>query len=250
VLISPSATMKVVVGRHLFSKAVMLLLVGGVLRVRGCDLAVWRYVRFPRVNSVAPGSASAKRRSDSRPSPLELSDPVLRSFMKLDYRVSFINDRPRLEALGEALASVPVVALDIETTDWWSPQTEQVALVQLTYRNGGGLRAAVVDAPALPELAPLRRPLELNTVTKAVHNAAFDAARLSRHFRIDTAPIYDTLIAARRNGERRYSLKAQAETHLGLKLDKDARLSDWGMRPLSPHQVDYAAMGGRLAAAL
>src|SRR5579885_2626822 len=48
--------------------------------------------------------------------------------------------------------------------------------------------------------------------------------------------------AARRGGERRYSLKAQAEKHLNLQLDKGARLSDWGRRPLHPAQIGYAAL--------
>jgi hypothetical protein len=50
------------------------------------------------------------------------------------------------------------------------------------------------------------------------------------------------MLAARRGGERGYSLKAQAERHLGLALDKGARQSDWGARPLDPRQIAYAAL--------
>ncbi|MGH9902775.1 MAG: hypothetical protein ACRD68_13285, partial [Pyrinomonadaceae bacterium] len=75
-----------------------------------------------------------------------------------------------------------------------------------------------------------------------MHNAAFDAVRIARHFKIRAAPIHDTMLAARRSGERRYSLKAQAEKHLRLSLDKGARRSDWSLRPLAPGQLDYAAL--------
>jgi hypothetical protein len=117
-----------------------------------------------------------------------------------------------------------------------------VALIQLAYRAGRDLRVAVVDALAALDLATLRRPLESDSTTTVIHNAAFDAARLARHYRINTAPIHDTMRAARRGGERRYSLKAQAEKHLNLPLDKGARLSDWGRRPLDPAQIGYAAL--------
>ena len=162
--------------------------------------------------------------------------------MNPDYRISFINDQARLNTLCEGLVSVPALALDIETINWWSPQAERVALIQLAYRAGEGLRVAVVDALARLDPATLRRPLELNSTTKVIHNAAFDATRLARHFKISAAPVHDTMLAARRGGERRCSLKAQAEQHLRLRLDKEARQSDWGQRPLHPKQLSYAAL--------
>jgi hypothetical protein len=161
--------------------------------------------------------------------------------MKLDYRLAFINDQSRLAALSESLGSVPVLALDIETINWWHPPTERVALIQLAYRVKQELRVAVVDALAGLDPAALRQPLEFKDTTKVIHNAVFDAVRLSRHFHINTSPIHDTLVAARRNGEKRYSLKAQVEKHLHLPLDKSARQSDWSLRPLHPQQLDYAA---------
>jgi hypothetical protein len=161
--------------------------------------------------------------------------------MKLDYRIAFIKDQPRLQAFSESLGTVSALALDIETINWWHPQTERVALIQLAYRVNNELRVAVVDALAGLDLTTLRQPLELKSTTKVIHNAAFDAVRLSRHFKISAAPIHDTLVAARRSGEKRYSLKAQVEKHLRLPLDKRAQQSDWSLRPLQPGQLDYAA---------
>ena len=161
--------------------------------------------------------------------------------MKTGYRVTFVNDPPRLVALAEALLKAPAFALDIETADWWDRHLERVSLLQLAYRSGDELRVAVVDALAPFDPAPLRAPLEREPVTKAVHNAAFDAARLYRHFRITVSPVHDTMLAARRSGERRYSLKAQAEAHLGLRLDKGEQRGDWGVRPLGPRQIEYAS---------
>lgn len=162
--------------------------------------------------------------------------------MNTDYSVTYINDRRRVESLCERLGTVRALALDIETASWWDPRAERVSLIQLAYREGARVRVAVIDALAELDPAVLRRPLESPDVTKAVHNAAFDAARLERHFKIRPAPVHDTMLAARRAGERRCSLKAQAESHLGLRLDKGAQQSDWGVRPLHPGQLGYAAL--------
>ena len=50
------------------------------------------------------------------------------------------------------------------------------------------------------------------------------------------------MLAARRSGERKYSLKAQAEIHLKLRLDKSPQTSDWSRRPLDLRQLNYAAL--------
>jgi hypothetical protein len=161
--------------------------------------------------------------------------------MNLDYSITFINDPPRLTTFSESLTSVAAIALDIETVNWWHPRTERVALIQIAYRVERKIRVAVIDALAKIDPTILRAPLELGSTTKVMHNAAFDAVRLSRHFRISAAPIHDTLVAARQSGEKRYSLKAQVEKHLHLPLDKSAQRSDWSLRPLHPQQLAYAA---------
>jgi hypothetical protein len=162
--------------------------------------------------------------------------------MSPDYQIAYINDRRRLTALSGTLASSAVVALDIETASWWDPRAERVSLVQLAYRDAGGVKVAVVDALSLPDPAELRAPLESGGVVKAIHNAAFDASRLERHFGLRVSPIHDTMLAARRGGERGCSLKAQAVKHLGLELDKGEQQGDWGARPLHPRQIAYAAL--------
>ncbi len=162
--------------------------------------------------------------------------------MTLAYRITFISDQPRLTALSERLCAVSALAVDLETINWWHPPTEQIALIQLAYRAQDEVRVAVIDALAQLDLTPLRQPLELSSATKIMHNAGFDAVRLARHLQITAAPIHDTMLTARRSGEKRYSLKAQVEKHLQLPLDKRAQQSDWSLRPLSPKQLDYAAL--------
>ncbi|MDQ3802916.1 MAG: ribonuclease D [Acidobacteriota bacterium] len=160
----------------------------------------------------------------------------------LDFSIKLVTGPRELDSLAARLESAPALALDLETADWWDRRAERVALVQLAFREGRRLRVAVVDALAGLDLGRLRTPLELGAVTKAIHNAAYDAERLSRHFRIRAAPIHDTMLAARRGGEKRCSLQAQAEAHLGIRLDKGEQRGDWGRRPLTAGQLRYAAL--------
>lgn len=160
----------------------------------------------------------------------------------LDFSIKFISSTQDLTSLVARLDSAPALALDIETVNWWDRQIEQVSLIQLAFREGRQLRVGVIDVLAGLNLDHLRQCLELSTVTKAIHNAAYDAVRLSRHFRIHTSPIHDTMLAARRSGERRYSLQAQAHAHLGVQLDKSEQRGDWARRPLTIKQLRYSAL--------
>ena len=160
----------------------------------------------------------------------------------LDHTVEFVSDKLTLKAALERLDAAPVIALDIETAYWWDRELERVALIQLAFRENGVIRAVVIDPMADFDPESLRRPLELSAQIKAIHNAGFDAVKLSRHFRIATSPIHDTMLAARRGGERRCSLQAQVEAHLGFHLDKAEQRGDWGRRPLTAEQLNYASL--------
>lgn len=159
-----------------------------------------------------------------------------------DFSIELINKQTKLSRLIDRLASLPVIALDIETINWWNRHQERIALIQIAFRAERQPKVAIIDALAKVDLEPLRLPLELDTTTKVIHNALFDATRLANHFRFKVAPIYDTMVAARRSGDRRYSLKAQAETHLNLQLDKSGQRGDWSRRPLDTKQIYYAAL--------
>lgn len=166
---------------------------------------------------------------------------------KPDFTLEFIKEQSRLLKLCETLIQTPVFALDIETVDWWNRLRERIALVQIAFRYEGRPKVAVIDALAGIDLEPLRHPLERTSVLKIIHNAAFDAIRLARHYDFQVAPIYDTMLAARRAKEKKYSLKAQAAMHLNLALDKSTRHSDWSRRPLDNRQLYYAALDSHSA---
>jgi ribonuclease D len=111
-----------------------------------------------------------------------------------NHTVEFVSDKLALTAALERLAAAPVIALDIETIYWWDREAERVSLIQLAFRENGGIRVVVIDALVnfYPEL--LRRPLELRAQIKDIHNAGFDAVKLSHHFSIATSPIHDMML--------------------------------------------------------
>ncbi len=160
---------------------------------------------------------------------------------KPDFTLKFIKDADELQRLSHLLVTLPAFALDIETTEWWNRHRERIALIQIAFRAKDRIKVFIIDALADFDLEPLRLPLEKSAAVKIIHNAGFDATRLHKHYNFSPDPIFDTMLAARRSGERKYSLKAQAETHLTLRLDKSAQTSDWSRRPLDNRQLYYAA---------
>ncbi len=161
---------------------------------------------------------------------------------KPDFTLKFVKDAQALLRLSDNLIVLPAFALDIETTDWWNRHRERIAIIQIAFRTEGRVRVVIIDALAGFDLEPLRLPLEQSSTLTIIHNAAFDATRLEKHYGFNVAPVFDTMLAARRSGERKYSLKAQAEAYLNLQLDKSAQGSDWSRRPLNARQLHYAAL--------
>ncbi len=160
----------------------------------------------------------------------------------MDHKVEYIGSQSSLAAMIERINAAQVLALDIETINWWDRDAERVALVQLAFLEGGKAQVAVIDALAGLDLSALRMSLELSSKMKAIHNASYDAVRLARHFKIFTSPIHDTMLAARRGGEKKCSLQFQMAAHFGIELDKTEQRGDWGRRPLSDEQLNYAAL--------
>ena len=95
----------------------------------------------------------------------------------LDFNLKFVVHPREFSSLTARLNTVPALALDIETVNWWDRRGERVSLIQIAYREGARLRVAVVDAFAGLPLEQFRPCLESSAVTKAIHNAANDAVR-------------------------------------------------------------------------
>lgn len=164
----------------------------------------------------------------------------------VNFQTVLIENDESFEFLLPRINSAGAIAIDIETSNWWNQDEERISIIQVGFRERSGIVVAICDPLAKLDPECLRGVLELGMQTKVMHNAAYDAVRLARHYGIRTSPVYDTMLAARRGGEKSCSLKSLVERHLGITIDKSEQRGDWSRRPLSNLQLDYAALDAAL----
>ncbi len=149
----------------------------------------------------------------------------------------FIEDVQAAENALARIAHEDVVGLDTET--FWNRATKrnQVALVQLAPPIGAVL---VLDVLATG-VDVVRSLIESPTVQMTAHNARFDELVLLGAG-LQPAALVDTLRLARQTlALPSYSLAAVGAHLFGSALDKSLQQSNWGRRPLTQAQRQYAA---------
>lgn len=155
----------------------------------------------------------------------------------------YVDTAEQLRAEVEALAGESVVGLDTET--YWDVQSNgmRLALVQLAPPVGDVLVADVLSTG----VEPLRPLLESPGIRMIAHNARFDEGVL-RGAGVRAEGLIDTLRMSRMAltlGS--HSLASVSEHLLGLPIDKALQRSNWRRRPLTPAQIEYAALDARVA---
>jgi ribonuclease D len=149
-----------------------------------------------------------------------------------------IEDTASLAALCERWSKSPFIAVDTEfmreNTFW-----PDLCLIQVADAN----EAAAIDpkAPGL-DLKPL---LDLMTdnedVLKVVHAGGQDIEIVYNLTGKTPHPLFDTQVAAMALGQgEQVGYSNLVDQWLGISLDKGARFTDWGRRPLDARQIDYA----------
>lgn len=157
-------------------------------------------------------------------------------------------------ALEEFLASDPGrlgVGIDTEA-DSLHRYRESLCLIQFAR----GTECVLIDPLAIGDLSPLVSYLAATDAW--MHGADYDMTMLHRAFGSLPPVVWDTQIAARLLGMRRFGLADLVEHFFGVKLSKASQKADWGRRPLSPDMIEYALndvryllpMGERLVAEL
>ncbi|WP_165215088.1 HRDC domain-containing protein [Schaalia sp. ZJ1691] len=149
---------------------------------------------------------------------------------------------PRVIDTPEALADAgeqlrggrTPVALDVERAQGFRYGADPY-LVQIRREDVGTF---LVDTHALPDLTALQDGL--NDVW-LLHDAEQDLPNL-RSTGLTLPSLFDTEMAARLTGLRRFGLVAVCEQVLGLTLLKDHQASDWSVRPLPTDWLRYAAL--------
>jgi ribonuclease D len=143
-----------------------------------------------------------------------------------------------LTDLCQRLAQEPFVTVDTEfmrENSYWP----DLCLVQVASVH----EAAAIDPKAEDiDLAPLLELLVNNEdVLKVFHAGGQDIEIVYNLTGATPHPLFDTQIAAMALGlGEQVGYQNLVESLLGKHLDKGARFTDWGRRPLDKRQIDYA----------
>ncbi|MEZ4228793.1 MAG: DEAD/DEAH box helicase [Polyangiaceae bacterium] len=150
--------------------------------------------------------------------------------------LTWVRTEQELASAVEELSQHQALGLDVETT----LGTNALCLIQLACPA----RTFLIDALEVPELTALGPLLSTPDITKLIHNASFERSVLGR-YDLELGGVVDTLELSRELRGKQpdgHSLRAVCERELGLHLDKTEQAGDWTRRPLTPAQIEYAAL--------
>jgi len=151
-----------------------------------------------------------------------------------------INNHDQLDRLVDHLSKQTIVAVDTESNSLFAYH-ERVCLIQFSTLEGDYL----VDPLALDDLSPLAPIFKDATIEKVFHAAEYDVLCLRRDFGFQFTNLFDTMIAARILGYKKFGLGSLLESEFGVNQDKRYQRADWGKRPIEPHMLDYARQDTR-----
>lgn len=160
--------------------------------------------------------------------------------------MQYLTDGVEIRGAIAHLARFPILWLDTETADYRS-KNRRVALIQAQTDPGGDgdqvFLLDVLDQPALIETF-IREIIANPQIEKVFHNASYDLGFLDK---TRAQNITCTLKMARAIPPsllpvENHQLKTLASHLCNLPLDKTEQGSDWGQRPLTTTQKDYAAL--------
>lgn len=127
------------------------------------------------------------------------------------------------------------IAVDTESNSLHAYR-EQVCLIQFSTPE----RDYILDPFVFDDLSALAPLFSDSNIEKIFHAAEYDLICLKRDFDFRFANIFDTMYAARVLGYQYVGLDNMLAEKLKIKVDKRHQKADWGARPLTASQIDYA----------
>lgn len=149
-------------------------------------------------------------------------------------RAVLVETPEALAAVLDELSRESSLGVDTEANSFFVYK-ERTCLVQVSSRD-----ADFILDPLKVDLAPFGGILSNPAIEKIFHASEFDVLSLRRDYGIQVCNLFDTSLAAKAVGRKKLGLAGLVEESLGVKLAKDEQRSDWGRRPLSKEQVEYA----------
>jgi len=146
----------------------------------------------------------------------------------------FVDTPDQLAACAEDVARSSRVGLDTESNGFHA-YFEKVCLLQIA--TPGAEWAVDTLALGLSPLVPLLADPARECI---LHAAEYDVLCMKRDYGFSFGRIFDTHAAAKTLGIEKVGLHDLLADQLGVQLEVDEQRSDWGKRPLSERQLEYA----------
>ncbi len=166
--------------------------------------------------------------------------------MKIQY--TYANTDSLIEKKLEELEDYKKVAVDIETSgaekkDALDPRKGDIRLIQICNSEH---QVLVIDWFKISDTHKMKvkKFLEDKNRLKIFHNAKFDIKFLAMEG-IFITNVLDTMILAsvlEAGAQKKFALAEVVLRHLGISLNKDEQVSDWGADTLSKDQIKYSAI--------
>jgi len=152
----------------------------------------------------------------------------------MDRAQHLVQDPALLDRCVEAVRASERIGLDTESNGFHA-YYEKVCLLQIATPDADW----VVDTLALrlDPLIPLLGDAARETI---LHAAEYDVLCMKRDYGLTFGRIFDTHAAAKTLGIEKVGLHDLLADQLGVQLSVDEQRSDWGRRPLTPRQLEYA----------
>lgn len=158
------------------------------------------------------------------------------AYLSIETSFVWVDTRPTLDDMLSHLHNFSVLAVDTESDSLYV-YYEKVCLIQFSVPGVDYLvDPLAVDVSILGELFANPRH------EKVFHAAQYDIVCLKRDYDFSFANLFDTMIAARVLGWKRYGLGSILEDLFSVQLDKRMQRHNWGIRPLSRKALDYARL--------
>jgi ribonuclease D len=157
----------------------------------------------------------------------------------------WIDDTNSLKQLVEDLSAQYRIAVDTESNSLHAYR-ERVCLIQFSTEE----KDYLVDPLALEDLSSLAPVFANPKIEKIFHAAEYDLICMSRDFGFKFVNLFDTMQAARILGYKFVGLDNILAEKFSVKVNKRFQKANWGARPLTSAQLEYASMDTQYLIAL
>ncbi len=149
----------------------------------------------------------------------------------------WVDRQPLFDRMIRDLSVQPRISVDTESNSLHAYR-EQVCLIQFSTPTTD----YILDPFVFNDLSALGPLFGNPGQEKIFHAAEYDLICLTRDFGFEFAHLFDTMYAARVLGYPLVGLDNMLSEKLGITIDKRHQKADWGARPLTPSQIDYARL--------